>query len=96
MFAWFRRKKHADSTALEARIAALEHDAALVRAEWKSVQGRLYAVLQQRGINLKQESEGDPHPTPGRIPANASKAQVKAALGLNTPAGVAAFLRGAR
>lgn len=103
MFRWFLRKKRAvqapNLAALEAAVAALAEEQAKVRSEWKEVQGRLYAVLQRRGVNLKQETtEDEPEATTKArtLPANASKAQVKAALGLNTPAGVAHFLRGVR
>lgn len=100
MFRWFTRKKRADSTcdvgALEARTAALEQEMVKLRAEWKEVQGRLYAVLQRRGISLKQETDEAPQKGAAALPPNATKAQVKAALGLNTPAGVASYLRGVR
>ena len=89
----FRAKKAPSVTALEARMEALEQDVSKLRAEWKEVQGRLYAVLGRRGIQLKAETEQEAAQPASLSDPRLTKAQVKAALGLTTPGGVAAFLR---
>jgi len=104
MFRWLLRKRRATEavdftsriTALQARIAALEEDRDDVARRTDRCLQRIYAVLGRRGIKVAEESnvsdEFDWRTAPLDDP-RLSKAQVKHRLSLQTPSGVAGYIK---
>jgi len=104
MFRWLLRKRrateHTDCTpriaALQARLTALEQDRDDLAKRTDRCLQRIYAVLGRRGIKVAEESnapeEFDWRTCPLDDP-RLTKAQVKHRLSLQTPAGVARFLK---